>query len=90
MKYHYISVDQDRYFTSIVDKYLDTSTVRTSKKLYKTTLPSGIIFTKDYVSTSDEKSEKFTRRFNINYRACIGSLIYLLSTRVDLILQYTS
>ena len=26
----------------------------------------------------------FTREYNIHYRACIGSLIYLLSTRLDL------
>ena len=44
-----------------------------------------MIFTKYYTSTSDEKVEKLTRRFKIHYRACIGSLIYLLSTRVDLI-----
>ena len=28
--------------------------------------------------------EKLTREFNIHYRACIGSLIYLFSTIVDL------
>ena len=28
--------------------------------------------------------EKLAREYNIHYRACIGSLIYLLSTRVDL------
>ena len=28
-----------------------------------------------------------TREYNIHYRACIGSLIYLLSTRVDLIFE---
>ena len=39
---------------------------------------------KEYVSTSDEQVEKFTREYNIHYRACIWSLIYLLSTRVDL------
>ena len=43
-----------------------------------------MIFTKEDVSTSDEKVEKLTREYNIHYRACIGSLIYLLSTRVDL------
>ena len=43
-----------------------------------------MIFTKEDVSTSDEKVEKLTREFKIHYRACIGSLIYLLSTRVDL------
>ena len=42
-----------------------------------------MIFTKEDVPTSDEQVEKLTREFNIHYRACIGSLIYLLSTIVD-------
>ena len=84
MKDNSISVDQDRYTTSIVEKYLDTDTAKTIKRFYKTTLPYDIIFTKDDTSTSDEKVEKLTREFNIHYRACIGSFIYLLSTRVDL------
>ena len=83
-KDHYISVDQDRYDTSIVAKYLDTATVKASTKFYKTPLPSDMIFTKDDTSTSDEQVDKLTREFNIHYRACIGSLIYLFSTRVDL------
>ena len=44
-----------------------------------------MVFTKDDASTSNEKVEKLTREFNIHYRACIGSLIYLLYTRVDFI-----
>ena len=43
-----------------------------------------MIYTKDDTSTSDEQDEKLTREFKIHYRACIGSLIYLLSTRVYL------
>ena len=81
---HSISVDQARYATSIVAKYLDTATVKVGNKFYKTTLPSDMIFTKEDVSTSDEKFERLTREYNIHYRACIGSLICLLSTRVDL------
>ena len=56
-----------------------------STKFYKTTLPSDTIFTKDDTSTSDEQVDKLTREFNIHYRACIGSLIYLFPTRVELI-----
>ena len=85
IKDHYISLDQDRYATSIVTKYLDNDTVKTNKKCYKTILPSDMIFTKANASTSDEQVENLTREFNINYSACIGSLIYLLSSRVDLI-----
>ena len=43
-----------------------------------------MIFTKEDVSTSDEQVESLTREYNIHCRACIGSLIYLLSTRVEL------
>ena len=52
---HSIYVDQARYATSIVAKYLDTSTVKISTMFYKKTLPADIIFTKEYVSTSDEQ-----------------------------------
>ena len=77
-------MDQARYATSIVAKYLDTDTVKVSNKFYNTTLPSDTIFTKEDVSTSDEQVEKLTREYNIHYRACIGSLIFLLSTRLEL------
>ena len=90
MKDHYIYVDQARYANSIVAKYLDTDTVRASKKFYKTTWTSDTIFTKADESTSDDQFEKLTREFNIHYRACVGSLIYLLSARVDLSFWYTS
>ena len=53
-------------------------------KDYKTTFPADMIFNKEDVSTSDEQLDKLTREYNIHYRACIGSLIYLLYTRVDL------
>ena len=77
LKDHSIYVDQDRYATSIVSEYLDTAIVKVSNKFYKTTLTADMIFTKEDVSTSDEQVEKLTREYNIHYRACIGSLIYL-------------
>ena len=84
MKDHSIYVDQARYATSIVAKYLDTVIVKVSKKFYKTTFPADMIFTKEDVFSSVEQVEKLTREFNINHISCIGLLIYILSTRVDL------
>ena len=60
LKDHYIYVDQARYATSIVAKYLDNATVKVSNKFYKTTLPSDTIFTKEDVSTSYEQIESLT------------------------------
>ena len=77
MKYHSIYVNQAKYGTSVVEKYLDTAIFKTSKKFYRTTFPSDIIFTKSDASPSDYQVEKLTRQFNINYRACIRFLVYL-------------
>ena len=84
MKDHSIYVDQARYATSIDAEYLDTGTVKASTKFYNITLLSDMIFTKYDKSTSDEHVEKLTREFNIHYRACIGSFIYLLYIILDL------
>ena len=54
-KDHSISMDQARYVTSIVAKYFDTATVKVSKRIYNTTFPADMIFTKEYLSTSDEQ-----------------------------------
>ena len=64
--------------------FCGSAIVKASTKFYKNTLPSDMIFTKDDTPNSDEKVEKLTGEFNIHYRACIGELIYLFSTRVDL------
>ena len=61
MKDHSIYIDQARYATSIVEKYLYTDTVKASTKFYKTTFPYDMIFTKDDSSTSYEQFEKLTR-----------------------------
>ena len=61
IKDHSIYVDQTRYATSIVEKYLDTSTVKASTKFYKPKLPSDIIFIKYDTSNIDEQVEKLTR-----------------------------
>ena len=79
-----ISLYQYIYANTIVAKYLYTSTVKKISKFYKINLKSDTVFTKDDVSTSYYQFEKLNREFNIHYRYCIGSLIYLLSTRVDL------
>ena len=53
LKDHSISVDQDRYDTSVVAKYPDTDTVNTNIFFYNTTFPFDMIFTNDDISTSD-------------------------------------
>ena len=61
MEDHSISVDQARYATYIVEKYLYTATVKVSTKFYKTIFIYDLIFTKEDASTSDEQVEKLTR-----------------------------
>ena len=79
-----ISIYQARYATSIVEKYLDTATVQYITNVYKTNVPSDMIFTIADASISDEQIKKLARELNLHYRACIGWFICLLSTIVDL------
>ena len=58
MKDHYIYVDQARYETFIVVKYLDTTTVKASNFFYNTTLPFGMIHTKADASINILKCAK--------------------------------
>ena len=43
---HYITVNQDRYATFIVTKYLDTATIKENSNFHKTALPHDMIFAK--------------------------------------------
>ena len=49
LKEHYISVDQARYATFVVAKYIDTVTMKENSKSYKTNLPHDMIFTKEMI-----------------------------------------
>ena len=55
MRAHYISVYQDIYATSILDKNLDTAKFNRSTKFYKTTFPYDMVFNKFGAYTSYEK-----------------------------------
>ena len=53
MKDYSLYLYQAIYTTSTVAKYLDTATGKASKKFYKTTFPSDMIFTETDTFTSD-------------------------------------
>ena len=55
MKDQSILVDQDRYATTVVSKYIDTVTVKKGTKFYKNIFPYDMIFTKYDVSTRDDQ-----------------------------------
>ena len=42
-----------------------------------------MIFTKEDASVSDEQGEVLSRYYNIHYRACVVSLVYISSKKVD-------
>ena len=77
LNYHSISVDQARYATSVVAKYLNTDTIKENSNFHKTTLSHDIIFTTEDAYASDEQVEVLSRYYIIHYRTCVGSLIYL-------------
>ena len=81
---HSASVDHSSYDTSVVEKYLETSTIKEKSKFHKTTLTHDMILAKEDNFTSDEKMEVLSTEYKIQYRSRVGSLIYLLYTIVNL------
>ena len=77
-------MDQARYATSVVEKCIDTATIKLNSKFHKSTLTHDMILTKEDPSISYEQLGVLSIEYNIYYRDCVGSLIYILSTRVDL------
>ena len=73
-------MDHTRYATYLVEKYLDTATIKEISKLHNTALPHDMMFTKEDDSTSDEQVEVLSREYNIHYMDFAVSLISLLST----------
>ena len=84
LKENSTSVDKAKYATYVDANYIHTYTIKENSKFHKTNLPHYIIFFKEDASTSDEQVEVMSREYNINYRDSVGSLIFILCTRVDL------
>ena len=72
-------MDQTRYDTFVVIKYIETATTKENSDFHKTTLPNDILITKEYASTTDKKVDMLYREYNIHYRAFVKILIHLLS-----------
>ena len=66
-------MDQARYATSVVAKYLDPATTKYNPKFHNNTLPHDMIFNKEEASTSAEQVETLPREYNVHYRYCVGS-----------------
>ena len=45
LKYYSISVEQARYATAVVSKYIDTATIKENTEFRNTTLPRDMVFT---------------------------------------------
>ena len=80
------TIDQSRYAKNIVKKYLGHS--EPLGKVYRP-LPAEFIATKENCSKTDVEVRQLSEEYRIEYPAVIGSLIYLLNTRPDLMFAVT-
>ena len=80
-----ITVDQSRYCTSVVKRYLEKAGCKNVTRFHNTPLPSDFVPTADDNSKDDETAAKLQEEYNIDFASCIGSLIYLALTRTDII-----
>ena len=80
-----ITIDQNHYAQSVLKRFLNAAKVKESRKFYNTPLPCDFIATSDLQAKDEKESEKIQKEYNIDYRACIGCLLYLSYTHPDII-----
>jgi len=80
-----IELDQRRYCLSILKKYLDTAGCPRNNSLVTTPLPLDFIPTSEDCSLDKKEVTNLEEEFNFEYASCIGSLIYLTTTRTDIL-----
>ena len=80
-----ISIDQNRYLQSILRRFLDKAKVQETQRHVSIPLPTDFKATKDDLATTEEESQEIQRRYNIDFPACVGCLIYLTYTRTDIL-----
>ena len=85
-KFGNYTLDQSRYTLSVVDKYLGA--VSNRKKVNRP-LASGWEPSKKHCSQSDAEVDALSSEYRLDYPAVIGSLIYLMNTRPDIIFAVT-
>ncbi len=79
-----MELDQSRYCLSLIKKYLDAAGCKKVVHYHNTPLPLDFIPTLDDCSLDEVAAEHLSVEYNINYASCIGSLIYLTMTRIDI------
>jgi hypothetical protein len=79
-----VELDQSRYCLSLIKKYLDAAGCKKVVHHHNTPLPLGFIPTLDDCSLDEVAAEHLSVEYNVNYASCIGSLIYLTMTRMDI------
>jgi len=80
-----IILDQTRYCSSFIKKYLDSVGCKNVSRKHTIPLPCDFVPTSEDCSETEEKSEILMDEYKLDYASCIGSLIYLSQTRSDII-----
>ncbi len=80
-----IELDQSRYCSGIVKKYLESAGAPKITRHHETPLALDFIPTADDCSETEEEAKTLSVSYNIDYASCIGSLIYLAMMRGDIV-----
>jgi hypothetical protein len=79
-----ITIDQTRYFMSILKRYLETAGCPNNTRCHRTPFALDFTPSADDNFTTEEETKTLSMECNIDFASCVGSLIYLALTRTDI------
>lgn len=80
-----IEVDQSRYCLVIIKKYVDIAGCKKNIRWHEKPFAIDFVPSSDDCSATEEDTRKLEIEYNIDFTSCVGSLIYLVMTRADII-----
>ena len=79
-----ITLDQSRYCLSIIRRYLDTVGCANVTREHSTPLPLDFIPSADDNLVDETAAGVLSSEFNLDFASCVGALIYLALSRLDI------
>jgi len=79
-----VTLDQSRYCKAILNQFLETAGTMKNNKHHYVPLPSDFVPSIEDCAETKEKSKKIQEEFNVDFLLCMGALIYLAYTQLDI------
>jgi len=80
----YATLDQARYCKSVINRFLEIAGAKKKPRFHNTILPAEFVPSAEDCSKDEETAKNLQVKYGIDLTSCVGALLYLSYTRLDI------